>query len=187
MGHTRHLQGLLIVLVLAGLVGLYLWQNNQPAVTVAVPAATVTLADVPPADWQVALETQLAVAATPFTTPDLAMSPYVPPTLPPTVTEAVIFQPVEVKGTPWPTVTLRPTEPPAEIEGPTPVPSPTGVLLPETPEELGFAPPPEQVPLSPHANDHFWLMRPVDASANSASLFYYTYPRWRGGDSGVCW
>lgn len=175
MEHTRHLQGLLIVLVLAGLVGLYLWQNNQPAVTVAVPAATVTLADVPPADWQVALETQLAVAATPFTTPDLAMSPYVPPTLPPTVTEAVIFQPVEVKGTPWPTVTLRPTEPPAEIEGPTPVPSPTGVLLPETPEELGFAPPPEQVPLSPHANDHFWLMRPVDASANSASLFYYTY------------
>jgi murein DD-endopeptidase MepM/ murein hydrolase activator NlpD len=31
------------------------------------------------------------------------------------------------------------------------------------------------VPLSLNANDHFWFMRPVDSSANSENLFYYTF------------
>lgn len=175
MERTRHLQGLLIVAALVALVGLYLWQNSQPAVTVSIPAATPTLADAPPQDWQLALEQQLAAAATPLATPDLGVSPFVPPTLPPTATEAVIFQPVEIQGTPWPTPTPRPTDPASAASGPTPFPSPTGVFVPETAEDIGFEPPPEEVPLSPHANDHFWLMRPVDASANSASLFYYPY------------
>ena len=175
MERTRHFQGLLIVAALVALVGLYLWQNSQPSVTVFIPAATPTLADAPPQDWQLALESQLAAAATLLATPDLGLSPFVPPTLPPTPTEAVIFQPVEIQGTPWPTPTPRPTDPAPAVAGPTPFPSPTGVFVPATTEDLGFELPPEQVPLSPHANDHFWLMRPVDASANSASLFYYPY------------
>lgn len=38
-----------------------------------------------------------------------------------------------------------------------------------------FSPPPEQVPLSLDPRDHFWFRRPVDSSANSASLFLYAY------------
>jgi murein DD-endopeptidase MepM/ murein hydrolase activator NlpD len=45
----------------------------------------------------------------------------------------------------------------------------------ENPTAAGFEPPPEQAPLSLHADDHFWFKRPVDASANSESLFYYPF------------
>jgi len=175
MEHSRHLEGLLIILVLVVIGGLYLWQNHQPAVTVVVPAATPTPGDATQADWEVALEAQIAVAGTPLPTPDLGASPFVPPTLPPAQAADVIIEPVEIPVTPWATPTPAPTQPPAADNGPTPYPSPTGVLVPEGGTEIGFQPPPEQVPLSAHANDHFWLMRPVDASGNSASLFYYTF------------
>jgi murein DD-endopeptidase MepM/ murein hydrolase activator NlpD len=175
MEHSRHLEGLFIIAVLAAIGGLYLWQNHQPAVTVLVPAATPTPGDATQAEWEAALEAQIAVAGTPLPTPDLGASPFVPPTLPPTQATDVIIEPVEIPVTPWATPTPVPTRPPAAGNGPTPFPSPTGVLIPEEGTEIGFQPPPEQVPLSAHANDHFWLMRPVDASGNSASLFYYTF------------
>lgn len=175
MERTRHLEGLIIVLFLILLGGLYLWQNQQSAVTVAVPAATPTPGDAPQAGWQVALEAQIAVAGTPLPTPDLAATAFVPPTLPPTQPTVDIIQPQQIQVTPWPTPTPFPTQPPLTSAGPTAYPSPTGAFVETSPTELGFQLPPEQVPLSPQINDHFWFGRPVDASANSTSLFYYTF------------
>jgi murein DD-endopeptidase MepM/ murein hydrolase activator NlpD len=43
------------------------------------------------------------------------------------------------------------------------------------PREGEFSPPPEQVPLSLDPRDHFYFRRPVDASANSSSIFWYVY------------
>ncbi|GAB4551481.1 MAG: hypothetical protein OHK0023_18480 [Anaerolineae bacterium] len=43
------------------------------------------------------------------------------------------------------------------------------------PRKGQFSPPPEQVPLSLDPRDHFWFRRPVDTSANSASIFWYAY------------
>lgn len=175
MDRTHHLEGFLIVAILIGLGGLYLWQNNQPAVTVAVPAATPTSGDAPRADWQASLEAQLAIAGTTQPTPDLNMTAFVPPTLPPTHDSATVIALEQITVSPWPTLTPRPTDPPVAITGASPYPSPTGILVPDSGDAIGYAPPPEQVPLSSHANDHFWFVRPVDASANSNSLFYYTF------------
>ncbi|NLF77699.1 MAG: hypothetical protein GX573_18560, partial [Chloroflexi bacterium] len=83
MERSHHLQGLLILIAVLAIGGVYLWQNNQPSITVSVPAATPTAPDAPPAEWQAALESQLAVASTPLPTPDLDMPAFVPPTLPP--------------------------------------------------------------------------------------------------------
>jgi murein DD-endopeptidase MepM/ murein hydrolase activator NlpD len=176
MERSRHLEGLLILVILVVLGGLYLWQNSQPAITVSVPAATPTPADAPPPEWQATLDAQLALAATPLPTPELDVTAFVPPTLPATADPAVVIvEPVQIASTPWPTPTMPPTVAAPTASGPTPYPSPTGIFVAVDNEDIGFEPPPEEVPLSPHANDHFWLVRPVDASANSASLFYYPF------------
>ena len=147
----------------------------------SVPAATPTAPDAPPAEWQAKLEAQLAVASTPLPTPDLDMPAFVPPTLPPSAEpDGALVEPEAVPGSPWPTPTTAPTDVPLAVSGPTPFPSPTGVFVAQANEPVGFEPPPEQVPLGQHANDHFWLVRPVDASANSESLFYYPFG-WRPG------
>ncbi len=176
MERYRHWQGLLIIIALIALGSLYLWQNSGPSVRVAVPAATPTPDD-RPADWQVALEAQIAAAGTPLPTPELDASPYVPPTLPPSPTPGeVVIAPGAVEVTPWPTPTMPTAQPlPNPSGGPTAFPSPTGLAPPAAAQDIGFQPPPEQVPLSSHANDHFWLVRPVDASANSESLFFYPF------------
>ncbi|MEL7675426.1 MAG: hypothetical protein AAGU78_16950 [Chloroflexota bacterium] len=46
MERSRNLQGILILLALLALGGLYLWQNVQPGITVSVPAPTATTGDV---------------------------------------------------------------------------------------------------------------------------------------------
>jgi murein DD-endopeptidase MepM/ murein hydrolase activator NlpD len=72
------------------------------------------------------------------------------------------------------------------------VPLPTGVDS-LTGIEIGLAPdfsqttqnfqlPPEQIPLSAHPFDHYYLTRPIDVTANSAYLFYYPY-----GSGGAGW
>jgi len=177
MERTRHFQGLLILLVVVGLGALYLRQNRQPAVTVSVPMATETPAGQAAQEWQQALAAQIAAAATPLPSPPAATAtPYVPPTLLPTAqAEGPVVKPQEIAYTPWPTPTPRPTQILPTQAGPTPYPSPTGLFLPDEQPVAQFQPPPEQVPLSAHANDHFWLVRPVDSSANSAELFYYTF------------
>jgi len=174
MERSRNLEGLLIILALIALGGLYLWQNSQPAIILSVPAATATLPDAPPPEWQAALEQQLAQASTPLPTPDMNVTAFVPPTLPPSTVD-VIIEPNEVQTTPWPTPTFPPTAVQPTVVGPTPFPSPTGIFVAASSEDIGFAPPPEQAPLRLHVNDHFVFRRPVDSSANSASLFYYAF------------
>lgn len=174
MERARHFQGLLILFILAGLGAMYLWQNSQPSVMVAIPAATATPGEATLDPWQLALETQVAVAGMPLPTPDLFASPYVPPTLPPADTPAPIVAPIQLQATPWATPTFGEGEPVIE-DGPTLYPSPTGLFIPDEGTTVGYAPPPEQVPLGRSVNDHFWMSRPVDSSANSADLFYYAF------------
>ena len=175
MERTHHVEGLLIIILLIAIGAIYMLQNNQPDVTVAVPAATATEGDAPRAEWQIALEAQIAAASTPQSTLESEATPFVAPTLPPSPTAAAVVEPVLVPITPWPTPTARPAEPAVALSGATPFPSPTGIAQQEDNQTIGFQPPPEQVPLSAHADDHFWLVRPVDASANSASIFYYAF------------
>lgn len=181
MERSRHFEGLLIIGALIAIGAYYLWQNSQPAIVVSIPAATVTPLDVPPPEWQAAIEAELALASTLQPTPDLQVTAYTPPTLPSPEVTIEIVQPLAVPQTPWPTPTLAPTEEPRPtVPGPTSFPSPTGIYVAQSNEELGFAPPPEQVPLSPHVNDHFWMLRPVDVRANSESLYHYPF-----GSSGI--
>lgn len=174
MERSRNSIGILLLIALIGIGAVYLMRNDQPAVTVSVPVYTATPYDVPPEEWQSALEAQIAAQGTPLPTPDLG-SPFVPPTLPPTNEPPPVIQPVEVEVTPYPTSTPRPTLAIPTSDGPTPFPSPTGIAPPEPTDDRGFQPPPVSGPRSAHVNDHFWLERPVAADANSASLFYYAF------------
>jgi len=84
MDRSRHLQGFLIFAAIVAIGGLFVWQNTRPAIVVSVPAATPTPIDAPQDSWQAELEAQLAREAnTPIPTPELDVTAYVPPTLPP--------------------------------------------------------------------------------------------------------
>ncbi len=178
MERTRNLQGLVILVALVALGALYLWQNRSPAVTVSVPASTATPFGTPREAWQSALEAQLASAGTPLPTPDLG-TPFVPPTLPPSVEPANVepIQPAQIVITPWPSPTPLPTDavPLVADFGPSPFPSPTGLAVSAAQATLNYQPPQMQGQPSAHVNDHYWLERPIDAKANSASLYYYTF------------
>lgn len=181
MERSRHLQGLLILLALVAIAGLYLWQNSQgqPDLVVAVPPPTATEEGVAVQGWQVALEQQIANASTPLPTVDLTATAYAPPTI--EVEEGapdIVYAPTQIPRPTEATAEVSdgsPTIPPPTPGGPTPFPSPTGVFVASNSQVQNFQPPPEQAPLSVAAGDHFWLRRPVDASANSASLFYYPF------------
>ncbi len=176
MERSHNLQGMLILLIAAGIAGVFLWQNSQPDIRRSVPVLSPTPHDLPPQEWEMALQTQIAAAA-PLPTPDMQLTPFVPPTLPPAQNTEVVVAPVQLQSTARPSLTPRPTEIRPTFSAATPYPSPTGVLVAEddSGNTQNFQPPPEQGPLSLNANDHFWLERPVDASANSSSLFYYTF------------
>jgi len=179
MERSRNLQGILIILALVVLGGLYLWQNIQPGTTVSVPAPTSTPEDATAPAWEVELRAQLASAATLLPTVDPHAPAVAAPTLPPTPAVDQIVAPGAVDFTPWPTPTTTPTLTPAPLTlppaGPTPVPSPTGLPIAANITPIGYQPPPEEAPLRLHVNDHYWMKRPVDASANSESLFYYPF------------
>ncbi|HLA42386.1 MAG TPA: M23 family metallopeptidase, partial [Aggregatilineales bacterium] len=90
---------------------------------------------------------------------------------------------------PFPTSTLRPapiiTFTPEFIDS-TAVPLPEGVELAAAPafeqETEKYQLPPEQIPLSAQPNDHYYLTRPIDVTANSEYLFSYPY-----GSDGQGW
>lgn len=176
MERSRNLQGVLILLALVALGGLYLWQNIQPDVKVSVPEPTDTPEDAPPPAWEVALRAELASAATLQPTVDPNAPTLAAPALPPTdPAQGTIVEPEAVDLTPWSTPTpMLITEPPVP-SGPTGVPSPTGLPIASNATPIGYQPPPEEAPLRLHINDHYWMKRPVDASANSESLFYYPF------------
>lgn len=181
MERSRNLQGILILLALIALGGLYLWQNMRPEVKVSVPQPTATPEDAPPPEWEVALREQLASAATLLPTVDPNAPTLTAPELPPTnpaenTAEDTIVGAVAVDFTPGPTSTPAPTSDlPPTAAGPTAMPSPTGLPIGSNATPIGYQPPPEEAPLRLHFNDHYWMRRPVDASANSESLFYYPF------------
>lgn len=176
MERSRNLQGILILVALIALGGLYLWQNVQPDIKVSVPEPTATPEDAPPPEWEVALRAELASAATLLPTVDPNAPTLTAPALPPTdPAQDTIVEPGAVDMTPWSTPTSLPTIEPPPPSGPTAVPSPTGLPIASNATPIGYQPPPEEAPLRLHMNDHYWMKRPVDASANSESLFYYPF------------
>lgn len=179
MERSHHLEGLLILVFIALLAGLYLWQNSQPDLVASAPAPTPTGGSATIESWQAALEQQIASASTPLPTVDLTATAFVPPTLDVSEGDAdVIYAPTQISGATLaiPDDQLTPTQPPhLPVAGPTETPAPTGAAVAANSQIENFQPPPEQAPLSVQSGDHFWLRRPVDASANSASLFYYPF------------
>lgn len=170
MEQSRHLEGVLILAILVAIGGLYLWQNNQASVTVAVPAVASNPTDTPTPEWEFTVREVLAPAST--SEPTTEAGAFVPPTLPPTQPDSNLVAPWSVEVTPWSTPTPFATLSRATPSGPTPIASPTVVLM---VPELGYEPPPAQVPLRLHVDDHYWFQRPVDVSANSSSIFYYAF------------
>lgn len=178
---NAHVQGVLVLLMLLGVTGIYIFSNRQPAHEIA-PPMRVTETQVAAAYWQQHLQENLAnlPSATPSPSPTPEATQYTPPTLPPA--EIGIAVTPEIRPvTPAPllageAVVGNPT--PAFVNA-TPLPLPTGVILEvlNVPEEnpQQFQLPPEQVPLGMQPNDHFWLSRPVDSSGNSRALFNYPY------------
>lgn len=176
------MQGFLVIGAAIALIAAFLIANRQPDQRVAFPktAALSTSPTVIP-DWRLAVENQLINPATAFPTE------YVPPTLTPTHTPIPSPTiPVEIVGvgeveqTPLPTLTAGPTGlpvPTVEFRGSTPVPRPTGLAAAAADDSAvaQFQPPAEEIPLSLQPYDHFYMRRPVNASANGESLFYYPY------------
>lgn len=178
-----NVQGLLVLgLVIA--IGVVLLNQNTPSNTgqrFLAPAALSPTNSSEPA-WRVALEQQLDYALTPLPTDTPTPRVEMPATIDTSQLGSTpeIFSVTQIRPNPLPTITPQPTNAltaTIEIRGSTPIPSPTGVdpsiFDPEVVAQ--FQPPPEQVPLSLQPFDHFYFRRPVDASANSRSIFYYPY------------
>ncbi len=169
---SQHLQGAFILAVLITLGGLYLWQNSRPAMTVSVPNPPTATAGTPTPDWYFTIQEELTPVAA---NPTDEAAPFAPPTIPTVAhTTPTLIAPAQIEVTPWPTPTPPPADSPAG-GGPTPYPSPTGFTSARMAQTLDYEPPPVDVPLSLHVNDHYWFKRPVDVSANSASIFYYAF------------
>ncbi|HEX3054476.1 MAG TPA: M23 family metallopeptidase [Aggregatilineaceae bacterium] len=177
MERSHHFEGLLILLLLAALGGIYLWQNHQPDIKSSVPVVSSNPSNGSmPDNQQLTFDAALAAERTIIPTTDFEDSQYVAPTLPPTPeVMATIIEPQQIQSSPWPTMTPRPTVLRPTHPGPTLLPSPTGFFVAQNTQVANYQPPPEEVPLSPHAYDHFWFVRPADASANSESLFNYPF------------
>lgn len=178
-------QGLMILVFVIGLIGVWMSRNEQPAQRIARPMSVTPTESVAP-PWRVALETQINSVATPtptgMSTPTIVLEASATPQ---------IFQVTPIRPQARITQTSLPTAAQTttiEFIGSTPVPSPTGVDQSVFSDEAiaQFQPPPEDLPLSLHPFDHFYFRRPVDASANSRSIFYYPYgARWVGSPSRV--
>lgn len=187
--NNPNFQGLLVLAVIAGIGLIFLWNNSQPSARYARPPANPQAGLIPTRSvgeqWQDALQQQLENPATSQPSPVApATIAFVVPTLNnnnPSPTPR-IFRVTDVVANPLPTLTPLDTflTPTVAFLGSTPIPSPTGFL--EQPpaavnqQVSNFAPPAaRKPPLSLQPYDHFFFQRPVDASANGESLFYYPY------------
>jgi len=183
-----NIQGLLVLGVVLAIALTYFFNNRQPAQTVARPAAAHSPSPAALEAWQLGLQAQLAALPSATMTPEVSPTLYIPPTLPPVQVTVQVFNPSSIDGSaaPSPTPVSAPPSTAQFVEA-TPVPLPEGL-------EIGLAPldfdnaepkfqlPPEQIPLSAQPNDHFFLSRPIDVTANSRYLFYYPY-----GSGGAGW
>jgi len=178
---ARNGLGCLVILAVAVVVGAVLLRNGPlPSVPVRLPVATSTIAASTNTGGglQQALQNALAADATPFPTvvPRAMPTSYVAPTLPPIGTPALV--PPDQAYVPAVASPTRDLPVTVTLPGPTSVPSPTSLDVVNRNPNLGqgqWSLPPQQVPMSHDPRDHFYFRRPVDANANSTSLFYYPY------------
>ncbi|PJF43148.1 MAG: hypothetical protein CUN55_09190 [Phototrophicales bacterium] len=188
---ARNLQGIIIVIIVLSIGGVLLIQNRTQPRQYAIPVGgnpTYTQNPV----WMSVLEQGIDNSLTRVPTETPYVVEYVPPSpigFNPSITP-ISLRVTQVAVSQLTTPTPLPTSafsddaiPTFTGVGSTPVPSPTGLAQDVLNFEAvaQFQPPPEQLPLSLQPYDHFFFTRPVDASGNSASLFYYTYgSRWQG-------
>ncbi|MFP4323945.1 MAG: peptidoglycan DD-metalloendopeptidase family protein [Anaerolineales bacterium] len=183
-----NLQGLLVLAVVVIIAGVYLVNNRSQPQRLARPAQPTAATDSTPNTNQfMLLQQQFTALPSPTSTPTTSPTPFMPPTDDAPLATARAFNPspLPVRNLPTPQslITQTPPPSPAFVQN-TPVPLPTGVEIGSAPnfEEnpQRFEVPPEEVPLSAHPFDHYWLARPIDVTANSEYLFYYPYGS--GGD-----
>ncbi len=171
---SRDAQGCMVIGVAVLVIGFLLFRNAQPTVFFTLPAPTPTGTAVD-TSWQQVLQGPVLDGATVLPTAVLPTA-YSAPTLTPFGTP-ILVQPTQV----FVAVVASPTRSfpiTATLPGLTAVPSPTGqfiVAKNNKPSEGQWSLPPEQAPVSRDLRDHFYFKRPVDANANSTSLFYYPY------------
>jgi murein DD-endopeptidase MepM/ murein hydrolase activator NlpD len=176
---SPHVQAVLVLLIAVGIAVFFLNRNQQPDQQISAFPAAIQPSPSPIPDWRLALENQLLNAATAEPT-QIILPTNTPTNTPfPTATSQIV-DPDQVEGSPFPTRTPGPTgipQPTVQSRGATPVPSPTGAAIADAGgSSIGeFQPPAESIPLSLQPNDHFFMKRPVDATANGESLFYYPY------------
>jgi hypothetical protein len=179
---SANFQGLVVLSVVTTIGAFVLMENEQPPQYIVRPVQVQPTQSIAP-EWRSALENEILNPATAEPTQDIPTVEYLPPPTipfepPSTVT---VFDVRDVEASPFPTSTPYPTlevpATPIEYRGATPVPSPEGVQqdFSDATAIAQYAPPLEQVPLSLQPNDHFFMIRPVDASANNEQLFYYPY------------
>lgn len=191
--HTlaRNLQGIIIVIIVLGIGGALLMQNNSDSQQYAIPVGGNPTRTQDPA-WEAAVGAGIDNSLTRVPTETPYVQEYAPPSpsgFDPSTTP-LSFRVTQVAISQLATPTLLPTSAFSDDViptlatgiGSTAVPSPTGLAQSLDFEAIAqFQPPPEQLPLSLQPYDHFFFTRPVDASGNSESLFYYTYgSRWQG-------
>ena len=174
--------GCLVIGALAVVISVVLFRSGgqPPPVPVGVPALTDTAALPPNTDsgLQQVLQNAIALDASPLPTivPRPLPTRYVAPTLAPIGSPALIPPDqayIAVLASPTHDLPVTITLP-----GPTSVPSPTALdVVNRNPNVFQgqWSLPPQQVPMSHDPRDHFYFRRPVDANANSTSLFYYPY------------
>ncbi|MBX3080118.1 MAG: peptidoglycan DD-metalloendopeptidase family protein [Anaerolineae bacterium] len=165
------LQGFFVLAVALGIGALLLLNNARPQVSYSLQSGS----PLPPTQDNASVSQIVAAAGN--TTPIIAtntIDALTPPTVTPT---PVLVQGGDalltgVQATATRAVPVGPTE-----SVPTSVATPQGVVSVSrpNPRQGQFSLPPELAPLSLDSHDHFWFRRPVDASANSTQLFYYTY------------
>jgi murein DD-endopeptidase MepM/ murein hydrolase activator NlpD len=178
---SANFQGLIVLSMVTTIGAFVLINNEKPPQYIVRPVQVQPTQSVAP-EWRNALENQILNPATAEPTQEVPTVDFVaPPTLPfLPPSSAEVFDVGQVEASPFPTSTLFPTlevpATPIQFRGSTPVPSPTGIIQEVADAAVAqYAPPLEQIPLSRQPNDHFYMTRPVDASANNESLFYYPF------------
>jgi murein DD-endopeptidase MepM/ murein hydrolase activator NlpD len=170
---ARDLQGFLVLGVALALGVVLLLNNARPQASYSLAADTPA----PQQDPQDPKAVSQIIAAANNATPLIATHTLESPALRTSTPTAVLVQSGDALVIPnAPTPTRFVPQVPTEIP-PTAAAAPEGPIVRANPNTRAgqFSPPPALAPLSLDPRDHFWFRRPVDASANSTELFYYTY------------
>lgn len=167
--------------IVAGGFAALLMYNTQPIPAFAVPAGPVASLTPTESNWQAVIATQFLLNTTPLPTTDrTAAAAYEPPTPGWEDITPIVFQPGQIAGVSTPTPTPPGGGTPRATATPGPSPTPTVTpLIPAGPPTAtpykDWQPPPLRAPLAHGPRDHFWLQRPIEASAINYGLEWYHY------------